>query len=181
MALLLLTLLGCTAPLPQATAIPAEFSLAVARPAATEVPTATSPKAPAPSPTWTLTPRPTATPTRQPSATPTPTYTGTPTPTPTFTSTPTNTPSLTATSTRRPPTPTPRPGIPADAEILAEGVWRCPQSIEGAAYVGSAQSDKFHHPHCQWAEKIKAENRLCFLSREAALAYGYVPCKVCKP
>ena len=79
------------------------------------------------------------------------------------------------------PTPTAPAGIPAGAEVLAEGVWRCPQGADGASYVGSAKSDKFHLPHCQWAEKIKEENRICFASREAALAYGYVACKVCKP
>ena len=34
---------------------------------------------------------------------------------------------------------------------------------------------------CQHANKISAENRICFASREAAVNYGYVPCGGCKP
>jgi len=60
-------------------------------------------------------------------------------------------------------------------------VWRCPEDTTGARYVGSGKSDKFHEPDCQWAEKIKDQNRICFASKSAALAYGYVPCAVCKP
>ena len=173
-----LTLVGCAASPPRAIELSAHASEAMGKPSSTVAP---SPLIP----TRTVTPSriPTLTPTRAPS--PTPTYTRTPTQTAVPTATPTDTPLPTQapspTSTPRPPTATPWPGVPARAEALAEGVWRCPGGIEGAAYVGSAQSNKFHNPHCQWAEKIKSENRLCFASREAALAYGYVPCKVCKP
>lgn len=48
-------------------------------------------------------------------------------------------------------------------------------------YVGSKQSDKYHLPSCQWAEKIKPENLVTFQSKEEAGAVGYVPCGVCKP
>jgi hypothetical protein len=64
---------------------------------------------------------------------------------------------------------------------VADGVWRCPGSTEGAAYVGSAKSDKFHYIDCQWAQRINDENRLCFVDRSAALAYAYVACRVCNP
>lgn len=173
-----LTLVGCAASPPRGTELSAHASEAMEKPSSTVVPSPFIPTR-----TVTPSPIPTLTPTRAPS--PTPTYTRTPTQTAVPTSTPTDTPPPTQvpspTSTPRPPTATPWPGVPAGAEALAEGVWRCPGSIEGAAYVGSAQSNKFHKPHCQWAEKIKSENRLCFASREATLAYGYVPCKVCKP
>jgi len=48
-------------------------------------------------------------------------------------------------------------------------------------YVGSAKSNKYHYPTCQWALKIKAENLVTFKSAKEALEAGYIPCKVCKP
>jgi hypothetical protein len=78
------------------------------------------------------------------------------------------------------PQPTASPAPPA-GDYLAAGVWRCSNSVEGATYVGSAQSDKFHYISCHHAEKIDPGNRICFASREAAVNYGYVPCGVCKP
>lgn len=48
-------------------------------------------------------------------------------------------------------------------------------------YVGSAKSNKYHYPTCEWAKKIKPENLVTFKSAKEALAAGYVPCKVCKP
>jgi len=61
------------------------------------------------------------------------------------------------------------------------GVWLCPGGTEGAAYVGSAASDKFHRLGCYQASRIGAEVRLCFASREAAVGYGYEPCGTCNP
>jgi methylphosphotriester-DNA--protein-cysteine methyltransferase len=59
----------------------------------------------------------------------------------------------------------------------------CPNSTEGAAYVGSVQSDplKFHKVSCHHAARINAANRICFANRQVALDLGYVPCKTCKP
>lgn len=48
-------------------------------------------------------------------------------------------------------------------------------------YVGSINSDKYHYPFCQWAQKIYPENEIWFSSEEEAQASGYVPCKVCRP
>jgi hypothetical protein len=48
-------------------------------------------------------------------------------------------------------------------------------------YVGSAKSNKYHYPSCQWALKIKPENLVTFESAKAALEAGYIPCKVCRP
>lgn len=50
-----------------------------------------------------------------------------------------------------------------------------------AEYWGSKKSDKFHYPSCQWAMKIKPENKIVFKTKEDALKAGYIPCKVCKP
>lgn len=89
-------------------------------------------------------------------------------------------------ATAPPPQPTEAPqptapSAPPAGDYLAAGVWRCPTSTEGAAYVGSAQSDKFHYTSCRHAEKIDPGNRICFANREAAVNYGYAPCGVCKP
>jgi len=48
-------------------------------------------------------------------------------------------------------------------------------------YVGSIKSDKYHLPTCEWAEKIKDENRIWFQSEEEAIKAGYKPCSVCNP
>lgn len=48
-------------------------------------------------------------------------------------------------------------------------------------YVGSIKSNKYHYPSCEWAQKIKPSNLICFSSPEDARAHGYVPCKVCNP
>ena len=48
-------------------------------------------------------------------------------------------------------------------------------------YVGSAKSNKYHYPSCEWALKIHPENLVAFKSAKAALDAGYVPCKVCRP
>jgi outer membrane biogenesis lipoprotein LolB len=48
-------------------------------------------------------------------------------------------------------------------------------------YVGSINSDKYHYPDCEWAQKIKPENEVWFSSPEEARKAGYKPCKVCSP
>ena len=157
--------------------------------------TPTLTQTPIPTKTPTITPSPTSTPipTRTPTLTPSPTSTATPGPSPTPTSTcipmPTRTPIPTKTPTPH-LTSQPQPTVvPATATTvfqppsgyLAPGVWKCPDTTAGAAYVGSDQSDKFHYPSCRWAAKIASHNRLCFASREAATNYGYAPCGTCKP
>ena len=48
-------------------------------------------------------------------------------------------------------------------------------------YVGSAKSNKYHYPSCEWALKIHPDNLVTFKSAKEALDVGYVPCKVCRP
>ncbi|HHW39933.1 MAG TPA: hypothetical protein GXX19_02045 [Syntrophomonadaceae bacterium] len=48
-------------------------------------------------------------------------------------------------------------------------------------FVGSIHSNKYHYPTCEWAQKIKPENRIWFKDKADARAQGYVPCKVCSP
>jgi methylphosphotriester-DNA--protein-cysteine methyltransferase len=50
-----------------------------------------------------------------------------------------------------------------------------------AEYVGSKNSNKYHKTTCQWAQKIKSENRVTFKTAKDAEKAGYIPCKVCKP
>jgi len=42
-------------------------------------------------------------------------------------------------------------------------------------FVGSKNSNKYHLPSCQWAKRIKLENRVCFSNKEEAEKRGYVP------
>ena len=49
------------------------------------------------------------------------------------------------------------------------------------AFVGSTNSNKYHYPSCQWAQKIKPCNEICFSCCADARAHGYVPCGVCHP
>lgn len=48
-------------------------------------------------------------------------------------------------------------------------------------YVGSAKSNKYHYPTCEWAKNIAPKSLITFESAKKALDAGYVPCKVCKP
>lgn len=50
-----------------------------------------------------------------------------------------------------------------------------------AEFWASKKSNKYHYPHCEWAQKIKLENLIKFDSPEEALKAGYIPCKACRP
>jgi len=54
-------------------------------------------------------------------------------------------------------------------------------TIANAHFVGSKNSDKYHDPDCQWAQKISPQNLVEFEDETEAEAAGYAPCKVCKP
>ncbi len=47
------------------------------------------------------------------------------------------------------------------------------------AYVASKNSNKYHLSTCQWAQKIKPENKICFSSADEAQKRGYQPAKCC--
>ena len=55
------------------------------------------------------------------------------------------------------------------------------EDYEITSYVGSVNSDKYHDPDCEWAQKIKPENEIWFDSIEDAEDNGYHACKVCRP
>ena len=48
-----------------------------------------------------------------------------------------------------------------------------------AKYVGSAESNVYHGCECRYAETIKPENIVCFMSKEEAEAQGYREAEVC--
>ena len=49
------------------------------------------------------------------------------------------------------------------------------QVFEGK-FVGSAKSDKYHWPDCQWAQRIAEENKVWFNTEEEAQKAGYRRC-----
>ncbi|MBO5452806.1 MAG: hypothetical protein J6A69_02445 [Clostridia bacterium] len=48
-------------------------------------------------------------------------------------------------------------------------------------YVGSVNSDIYHDPECQWANRIKEDNEIWFASAEEAEDEGYRACHICNP
>ncbi len=54
-------------------------------------------------------------------------------------------------------------------------------SAQSYSYVGSVNSDIYHNPSCQWAQKIHSENEIWFISEDDARSNGYRACKVCRP
>lgn len=72
------------------------------------------------------------------------------------------------------PTARPADATPEPSDTPAPATGDCP-------YVGNKNSKKLHLATCHYAVETKAENRVCFATRQEAIAQGYQPCKVCKP
>lgn len=51
------------------------------------------------------------------------------------------------------------------------------QAAQKGQFVGSKNSDKYHHPDCSTWQRIKPENQVWFSSREDAESKGYKPTK----
>lgn len=49
------------------------------------------------------------------------------------------------------------------------------------AYVGNSHSHKFHIEGCRAEQKIRADHRVYFETRDEALNAGYTPCGICRP
>lgn len=49
------------------------------------------------------------------------------------------------------------------------------------AYVGNTSSHKFHYEGCRAEQRIRADHRVHFDTREEAVDAGYTPCGICKP
>ena len=76
------------------------------------------------------------------------------------------------------PVVTPVPEAPA-AEADPEAAFR--ELLNQYNYVGSSESDKYHHPQCRWTNKINDQNLIHFDTELEAEAAGYTPCGTCKP
>lgn len=50
-----------------------------------------------------------------------------------------------------------------------------------AAYIGNANSMKFHRPACSSVGQMAEHNKVALSSRSEAVSGGYVPCKRCNP
>lgn len=48
-------------------------------------------------------------------------------------------------------------------------------------YVGSSSTMKFHLKDCQWAQKMKEENKVYLSGYNEFIKQGYTPCKSCNP
>ena len=48
-------------------------------------------------------------------------------------------------------------------------------------YVGNLRSYKFHYEGCRGERMMAEHNRIYFYSRDEAIDYGMVPCKICNP
>jgi Metal binding domain of Ada len=68
----------------------------------------------------------------------------------------------------------PTPAKPKHAQASRAG-------LAGAVIVASKNSDKFHRPSCEWAQKIAPDNLITFQSVEEAFRAGLKPCAQCKP
>ena len=56
------------------------------------------------------------------------------------------------------------------------------RDVTGTHYVLNTNTHKFHDPSCSAVEKISAKNRREYTgTREALIAAGYDPCKICNP
>lgn len=64
-----------------------------------------------------------------------------------------------------------------EGQILAPEAQKQPESMNippaTCSFVGSKNSDKYHLPTCQYAKRIKPENRVCFSTEEEAQAKNY--------
>ncbi|WP_083236164.1 Ada metal-binding domain-containing protein [Acidaminococcus massiliensis] len=49
------------------------------------------------------------------------------------------------------------------------------------AYVGNSASHKFHYEGCRAEQRIRADHRVHFDTREEAIDAGYTPCGICRP
>lgn len=54
-----------------------------------------------------------------------------------------------------------------------------PNDSQKCAFVASKNSNKYHFATCQFAQKIKPENKICFPSADEAITRGYQGAKCC--
>lgn len=56
-----------------------------------------------------------------------------------------------------------------------------PESGSEAAYIGNANTKKFHYPSCSSVSQMNESNKVSFSSRDEAISSGYDPCQRCNP
>ena len=78
-------------------------------------------------------------------------------------------------------------------DTIVDGQSSLPESIDGNKvniadpdvvvdyYVGSNSTKKFHLKDCQWAQKMKEENKVYLSGYNEFIKQGYTPCKTCNP
>lgn len=67
-------------------------------------------------------------------------------------------------------------GIVQDAASSTSESVMAPETSEShCQWVGSKNSNKYHHPASRCAKQIKPENRICFSSAEQAVSRHYIP------
>ena len=54
-------------------------------------------------------------------------------------------------------------------------------NTQGAAYIGNANTKKFHDPGCGSVKQMSDKNKRSLGSRDEAISKGYVPCQKCNP
>ena len=55
------------------------------------------------------------------------------------------------------------------------------QQAGNCPYIGNKNSKVFHHAWCSSVAQMNPANKVCFATREEAIAQGYRPCKNCRP
>lgn len=65
--------------------------------------------------------------------------------------------------------------------LLLTALTTCLLSSVALAYVGNSYSLKFHSEGCRAEQKIRADHRVYFSTRDEAINAGYKPCGICKP
>lgn len=69
----------------------------------------------------------------------------------------------------------------SDSKSSTTAITEQSQQVKTVQYVGSVNSNIYHKPNCEWAQKINSGNLVQFSSRKEAQDMNYRPCKVCNP
>lgn len=69
--------------------------------------------------------------------------------------------------------------IPQNNPITTQTTKQPATEPQNCPFVASKNSNKYHLASCQWAAKIKPENKICFPTAEEAISRGYLGAKCC--
>ncbi|MDD5671823.1 MAG: Ada metal-binding domain-containing protein [Candidatus Omnitrophica bacterium] len=65
--------------------------------------------------------------------------------------------------------------------LIASPVYAAKISKPKEIFVATRNAARYHIPSCIWAENIRPENKVMFVSNAEATNAGYRPCKTCHP